>query len=216
MIIRRLEALFGFKIDTAQFNQATNAIDKFANNANTAMAALAGHFAVQTIKDFVDNTTQAMADVGRMAGMLGISTQALEELRYAAEKSGVAIDTLDDSMKELQIRAVDAKAGEGEAAEAFKKIGIKTTNAAGKVREPLELLSEVADKLKTLPNQSACGSRMRCLVTRAPRCSKSSKAAQVVLRVCARRREIWVIPWMTNQYKVPSDFVRASARLKLP
>jgi len=154
MIIRRLEALFGFKIDTAQFNQATSAIDRFAENANTAMAALAGHFAVQTIKDFVDQTTQAMADVGRMAGMLGISTQSLEELRYAAEKSGVAIDTLDDSMKELQIRAVDAKAGEGEAAEAFKKVGVKTTNAAGKIREPLELLSEVADKLKKLPNQS--------------------------------------------------------------
>lgn len=47
MILRRLEALFGFKIDTAQFNQATGAIDKFANNVNNAMAALAGHFAIQ-------------------------------------------------------------------------------------------------------------------------------------------------------------------------
>lgn len=86
--------------------------------------------------------------------MLGISTQALQELRYAAEKSGVAIDTLDDNMKKLQIRAVDAEAGEGEAAAAFKKIGGKTTNVAGNIREPLELLSEVADKLKKLSNQS--------------------------------------------------------------
>jgi TP901 family phage tail tape measure protein len=154
MIVRRLEALFSFRFDPAQLDRANGDINKFAENANNAMTALAGHFVVQSIKNFVDSTTQAMADVGRMAGMLGISTQALEELRYAAEKSGVAIDTLDDSMKELQIRAVDAKAGEGEAAEAFKKIGVKTTNAAGKIREPLELLSEVADKLKKLPNQS--------------------------------------------------------------
>lgn len=119
MIIRKLEALFGFRIDTAQFNKATSAVDDFADNANNAMGALAGHFAVQTIKDFVDSTTQAMADVGRMAGMLGVSTQSLEELRYAAEKSGVSVDTLDDSLKELQIRAVDAKGGSGEAADAF-------------------------------------------------------------------------------------------------
>jgi hypothetical protein len=119
MIVRKLEALFGFKIDTAQFSKATSAIDNFAANANTAMGALAGHFAFQSIKDFVDSTTEAMANVGKTAGYLGISTSALGELRYAAEKSGVSIDTLDDSLKELQIRAVDAKSGSGEAAEAF-------------------------------------------------------------------------------------------------
>lgn len=154
MIVRKLEALFGFRIDTAQFHKATSAIDNFAENANTVMGALAGHFAIQTIKDFVDSTTQAMADAGRMAGLLGISTQSLEELRYAAEKSGVSVDTLDDSLKELQIRAVDAKSGSGEAAEAFKTLGINTMNSAGQMREPLELLSEVADRMKTLPKQS--------------------------------------------------------------
>lgn len=153
MIVRKLEALFSFRVDGAQFKKATSAIDNFAENANTAMAALAGHFAIQTIKDFVDSTTQAMADASRMAKMLGISTQSLEELRYAAEKSGVSIDTLDDSMKELQIRAVDAKSGSGEAADAFKALGMRSTNAAGKMREPIELLGEVADRLKRLPTQ---------------------------------------------------------------
>jgi hypothetical protein len=154
MIVRTLEALFSFRIDGAQFNKANGAIDNFAQNANTAMAALAGHFAITTIKDFVDHTTQAMADASRMAKMLGISTQSLEELRYAAEKSGVSIDTLDDSMKELQIRAVDAKSGSGEAADAFKALGMRSTTAAGKIREPIELLSDVADRLKNLPTQS--------------------------------------------------------------
>lgn len=154
MIVRKLEALFGFRIDTAQFSKATSAIDNFAANANTVMGALAGHFAFQAIKDFVDSTTEAMANVGKTAGYLGISTNALGELRYAAEKSGVSIDTLDDSLKELQIRAVDAKSGTGEAAEAFAALGMKSTDAAGNMREPLELLSEVADRLKKLPTQS--------------------------------------------------------------
>jgi hypothetical protein len=65
MIIRRLEALFGFKVDTSQFKKATSAIDNFAENANTAMGVLVGHFAFQAVKDFVDSTTEAMANVGK-------------------------------------------------------------------------------------------------------------------------------------------------------
>jgi len=154
VIVRRLEALFGFKIDSAQFNRATNAVDRFADNANTALGVIAGHFAFQAIKDFVDNTTDAMANVGKTAEYLGLSTSSLQELRFAAEKSGVSIDTLDDSLKELQIRAVDAKAGTGEAAEAFQALGIKTTDAEGNMRRTLDLLPEVADRLRELPTQS--------------------------------------------------------------
>ena len=78
---------------------------------------------------------------------------ALQELRYAAEKSGVSVDAINDALKELQIRAVDAKSGEGEAGEAFKKLGLKSTDAAGKIREPLELLNAVADRLKAMPTK---------------------------------------------------------------
>ena len=53
------------------------------------------------------------------------------------------------------IRSVDAKTGTGEAAEAFAALGkLKPTDAAGRMREPLELLDEVADRLKKLPTQS--------------------------------------------------------------
>jgi hypothetical protein len=61
---------------------------------------------------------------------------------------------LDDSLKELQIRAFDAKSGEGEAAEAFQTLGVSATDAAGRIREPLELLDEVADNLLQLPTKS--------------------------------------------------------------
>jgi len=49
MIIRKLEALFGFRFDPSQLNKANGEINRFAENANNAMAALAGHFAIQTI-----------------------------------------------------------------------------------------------------------------------------------------------------------------------
>lgn len=154
MIIRRLEAIFGLQVNGAQFKQATDHLDRFAQNANTVMSAVAGHVVFQALQNFVTNTANTMAEVGKTAGYLGLTTEALQELRYAAEKSGVSLDTLDDSLKELMIRSVDAKSGAGEAAEAFAALGLKTTDAAGRMREPLELLDEVADRLNTLPTQS--------------------------------------------------------------
>ncbi len=152
MIIRKLEALF--TINTSRFRQATFELDKFSSKIEGVMALVAGSWVAQGLQNFMANTAQTISEVGKAAGFLGITTEALQELRYAAEKSGIAVDTLDDSLKELQIRAVDATTGSGEAFDAFNKLGLKTTDAAGRMREPLELLDEVADRLLKLPTQS--------------------------------------------------------------
>lgn len=149
MIIRKLEALFTLNTNALQFKKAASELDKLASHAETVMKAIAGYWAVQALQNFVANTASAMSEIGKMAGYLGVTSDALQELRYAAEKSGVSIDALDDALKELQVRAVDASTGQGEAAEAFDKLGLKGAVAAGRIREPLELLNAVADSLKT-------------------------------------------------------------------
>jgi hypothetical protein len=154
MIIRTLEALFTINTDTTKFKKATSQLDKFAGHAERVMKTVAGLFAVQALQSFVANTASGMAEVGKSADYLGITADALQELQYAAEKSGVSVDALNDAMKEIQVRASEAKSGQGEAAEAFKMLGLKSTDAAGKIREPLELLDAVADRLKTLPTPS--------------------------------------------------------------
>ncbi len=154
MIIRKLEALFTINTNAAQFQRAANQLDNLAEKAQTVMNAIAGYWAVQALQNFVINTSNAMAELGKTSEYLGVTANALQELRYAAEKSGVTIDALDDSLKELQVRAFDAKSGEGEAAEAFQTLGVKATDAAGRIREPLELLDEVADKFRKLPTSS--------------------------------------------------------------
>ncbi len=142
------------KFDESKAKYAQKQIEDFSYKAQKAIGMLAGYFAVQGVTSFFSSTVEGMGNVARVSGYLGISTNALEELRYAAQKSGVSVDTLDDSLKELQIRAVDAKSGSGEAAEAFQYLGMSSTDASGRMREPLELLSEVADRLKTIPTQS--------------------------------------------------------------
>jgi TP901 family phage tail tape measure protein len=154
MIVRKLEALFTINTNAVQFQKAASHLDNLAAKAQTVMSAIAGYWAVQALQNFVINTSNAMAELGKTSEYLGITANALQELRYAAEKSGVSMDALDDSLKELQVRAFDAKSGEGEAAEAFQTLGVKATDAAGRIREPLELLDEVADKFLKLPTHS--------------------------------------------------------------
>jgi hypothetical protein len=154
MIIRKLEALFTINTNAVQFQKVTSQLDNLAVKVQTVMSAIAGYWAVQALQNFVINTSNAMAELGKTSEYLGITANALQELRYAAEKSGVTIDALDDSLKELQVRAYEAKSGEGEAAEAFQTLGVSATDAAGRIREPLELLDEVADKFRQLPTQS--------------------------------------------------------------
>jgi hypothetical protein len=154
MIVRKLEALFTINTNAIQFKRAASELDNLASKAETVMKAIAGYWAVQALQNLVVNTANAMAEIGKTGEYLGIASDALQELRYAAEKSGVSIDAVNDALKELQVRAVDAKSGEGEAAEAFQALGLKSTDAAGKIREPLELLNAVADRLKAMPTQS--------------------------------------------------------------
>lgn len=151
MIIRKIQALFTLNTDATQFKKATSELDNLSKKAENLMRTVAGFWAVQAIQNFVTNTAIAMTTLDKTAAYLGITAQALAELRYAAEKSGVSIDVLEDSLKELQIRGKDALSGSGEAFDAFNSLGLKTTDAAGRMREPLELLSEVADKLNELP-----------------------------------------------------------------
>ena len=154
MIIRRLEALFTIKSDLKAFKKARSEVNDFVDDFKFAINGIVSFYAIQSIQNFISNISLGMANIATTAGYLGIATEALQELRYGADKSGISIDTLEDALKELQIRAVDATLGSGEAFDAFSKLGLNAKNAAGRIREPLELLDEVADRLMKLPTQS--------------------------------------------------------------
>lgn len=154
MIVRELEALFTLRTNAQDFNRASSFLDGLAGKAEDVLKGVVGYFALSNLKQLFSETAESIAQVGKSAQFLGITAESFQELSYAAEKSGLSIDTLEDSLKELQIRAVDAKSGTGEAAEAFQALGLKSTDATGRMREPLELLSQVADRLNQLPTQS--------------------------------------------------------------
>ena len=95
-----------------------------------------GHFA-----KWADNLVKT-------AKRLGISTDALQRWRYAANLSGVSAETLDMAMQRFSRRAADAARGTGEAKDAFRNLGIDLYDEAGKMRDTETLFLEVMDALK--------------------------------------------------------------------
>ena len=78
MIIRKLEALFTINTNAAQFQRATDQLDKFSKKVEDIMGTVAGYWAVRVLKDFVANTAKALDEVGKNARFLGITTDALQ------------------------------------------------------------------------------------------------------------------------------------------
>lgn len=87
------------------------------------------------------------ADVIKTSDRLGVTTKALQELRFAAEKVGIGSEAADEALKELGIRAAEAADGTGEGAEGFKKLGISQDELKGKLKDLPGLFELVASRI---------------------------------------------------------------------
>ena len=76
-----------------------------------AVAAVKGEFA-------------GLDKLGKTADKLGLGVQQLEQLRFAAEKTGVSSDTLDMALQRMVRRVNEAAHGTGEAKNAIAEMGL--------------------------------------------------------------------------------------------
>ena len=109
-------------------------------------AALGG--LVKTLADVSDR-------LGKTSARLGISTEDLQKLGFAAEQSGIEVGTLETALQRFTRRAADsAKDGTGPAQEAFDALGISITRADGTLKDNISLLKEVADGFQGTESQA--------------------------------------------------------------
>ncbi len=116
-----------------------------------AIVGTAGAIALgATIKSFA-----AFGDrLAKTADKLGISIVALNELRFAAERSGVEIRTFDMGLQRFIRRAAEAARGTGEAKDALEQLGIQLVDNEGNLRPAEDLLGDVADAFVGLESQA--------------------------------------------------------------
>ena len=100
------------------------------------------------IKSSLSSLVQQGDELDKASQRAGVSVEALQQLRYAAELSGIGADKLTDAFKEVNNALGQGK--EGEKAKIFEQMGVSITDATGKIKSADQMLIESADTFKNL------------------------------------------------------------------
>ncbi len=118
----------------------------------TRRTAMAAGGAAAAIFGLANSTANLGDDVAKTGDKIGIGLGPLQELRYAAERSGVATQKFDSSMERFVKRMGEATKGTGAAKKAYQELGLSAENLSQLT--PEDSLARVADRLSSVENQS--------------------------------------------------------------
>ena len=117
----------------------------------TKIHGLIGLIAGATGGGFLALTKQSIefADsIAKVSDKIGLTTNSLQELRFAAERSGVSQGALDMAMQRFSRRVGEAALGSGELVKTLDQYGIKVRDSEGKMRSLEDILADYANTIK--------------------------------------------------------------------
>lgn len=121
----------------------SQSLKRMASTAKGAIAAYAGVAGARALGAYVRSSLDAMDKTDKLAKRLGVSTDFIQEMGYAAEVSGVNLETLAMSMQRYIRRASDASQGIGvEVVRAMEELGLTVRNTAGEFKSAEVLFTE--------------------------------------------------------------------------
>lgn len=148
MIVRELLARFGVKTDPKGIKQADQGLQKLVNGAKVAATAFASIKAIGVFKGIAERTAALGDSIDKVSSKLGVNAQALQELRFAADQTGVSQQALDVGIQRFIRRASEAAQGTGVAKDALAELGVQLKDNQGNLRPVDELLGDVAEGFK--------------------------------------------------------------------
>lgn len=116
------------------------------NSGITRAFAFAGvGLGVRQLATSIRGVVSEAAHLVDTAETIGVTTKALQELRFAGGQAGVEVGQLDDALAKFSKQIGDASRGSGDLYEIFKANGIAIRDQAGNVRPLIELFRDYAD-----------------------------------------------------------------------
>ena len=122
------------------------AFTKLGKAVGPLMAALSARAAVGALSD----TISRLDDIGKTADRIGITTDALQELRTVAESAGVSQSALDTSIEKFGRGLSEASMGIGTAKVALKELNLSADDLMKLGLE--DAMGKVADEIKKVPS----------------------------------------------------------------
>jgi hypothetical protein len=119
----------------AGLGSAAKGIKAVAGSVLSLKTALIGVAGVAGFGMMIKSSMTATDSLGKTARKIGVTTEALAKMRYAAHLTGVSTQTMDMALQRFTRRAAEAAIGTGEAKNALKELKI---NAQEIIKLPLE------------------------------------------------------------------------------
>ncbi|MDI9234724.1 phage tail tape measure C-terminal domain-containing protein [Limnohabitans lacus] len=148
--------------DTAEFQadlgRSARLLDKHASDmkaslqqvagvARTAFAVVIGTTSVAALRDFVTQTLETSAALQGLAEQTGASATALSGFAPVATISGTAMDAIGGSLAKLSKGLAGVNDETAGATKALQFLGVRAKDASGNLRDPAEVMNDVALKL---------------------------------------------------------------------
>lgn len=135
----------------AAITRTQAALGKFTSTWRSLTGLVAAGSAVAGMRAFVDSIDR----VGKSAAKLGVTTEELSKLSFAAEKSGVSAQQFEVAVQRLVRKTGDAVNGLGEAQKAFENFGIDAEafaklNLEDKIAELSVAFNSIGDRSEAL------------------------------------------------------------------
>lgn len=149
MIVRELFAKLGLSVDAASFAVADHMLGAVKSGLGLLVSGAVK--AGEGLAEIVTKTVETAGALNDTSVALGVTTDAIQELGYAAKLNGSSVEGMSDGIRKLSINMAAAASGSEEAAQTFRKLGVQIT-ANGKLREADEVFGDLAEKFKAMPD----------------------------------------------------------------
>ncbi len=151
--LRSLLAVFGIDVDTKQLDHAEKRIEGFVGTLQEVGKVFMEAFAVEKLGEFFKGSIEAGARLGDLSEKLGIGADQLQKFQYAAGLAGVEGEEAARALGFLNKNVGEALTGSSELAQTFAKLHVGLRDTAGRARPVGDVLADVADAMKDLPDQ---------------------------------------------------------------
>lgn len=120
--------------------------------AKTAAVGFAAAISVDAITGAISRGLEYASSLGEVAQQLGVTTDALQEYRYAATQAGLAQEEIDLALQQLTRRIGEAANGTKAQAEAFETLGVSVRDPQGNIIQTGDAIPIIAEALQKVEN----------------------------------------------------------------
>lgn len=152
--LSELVAKLKIDVDDKQLNSFVAGFGPLIGKLKDVAGGIAAAFAINSVKDFIVEQAHLAGEVDDVASRLGVARDALEQWRYIVTLTDGDLASADNSLKFFNKNLGEASLNGGEFASIFSSLGVQIKDSNGHLRSQSELLPEVAEAFKNMPDHA--------------------------------------------------------------